>query len=72
MGKLDGKVAVITGGASGMGAGTVRRFVGEGARVVVADVTDERGRALTAELGAAAVMRTPTYRAKRTSPAPSL
>ncbi len=55
MGKLDGKVAVITGGASGMGAGTVRRFVDEGARVVVADVTDERGRALVAELGAAAV-----------------
>ncbi len=54
MGKLDGKVAVITGGASGMGAGTVRRFVAEGARVVVADVTDERGKALTAELGAAA------------------
>jgi NAD(P)-dependent dehydrogenase (short-subunit alcohol dehydrogenase family) len=55
MGKLDGKVAVITGGASGMGAGTVRRFVAEGARVVLADVADERGRALVAELGAAAV-----------------
>jgi NAD(P)-dependent dehydrogenase (short-subunit alcohol dehydrogenase family) len=54
MGKLDGKVAVITGGASGMGAGTVRRFVAEGARVVVADVTDERGKALAAELGVAA------------------
>jgi NAD(P)-dependent dehydrogenase (short-subunit alcohol dehydrogenase family) len=55
MGKLDGKVAVITGGASGMGAGTVRRFVAEGARVVVADVTDERGRALIGELGTAAI-----------------
>jgi NAD(P)-dependent dehydrogenase (short-subunit alcohol dehydrogenase family) len=55
MGKLDGKVAVITGGASGMGAGTVRRFVAEGARVVVADVTDERGRTLAGELGASAV-----------------
>jgi NAD(P)-dependent dehydrogenase (short-subunit alcohol dehydrogenase family) len=51
MGKLDGKVAVITGGASGMGAGTVRRFVGEGARVVIADVSDDRGRALASELG---------------------
>src|SRR6185369_1253325 len=55
MGKLEGKVALITGGASGMGAGTVRRFVAEGARVVIADVTDERARALTGELGAAAV-----------------
>ncbi|HSD09817.1 MAG TPA: glucose 1-dehydrogenase [Candidatus Binatia bacterium] len=54
MGKLDRKVAVITGGASGMGAGTVRRFVEEGARVVIADITDERGRALAKELGAAA------------------
>ena len=54
MGKLDGKVAVITGGASGMGAGTVRRFVGEGARVVIADLSDERGRALASELGAGA------------------
>jgi len=54
MGKLDGKVAVITGGASGMGAGTVRRFVDEGARVVIADITDERGRALAKEMGAAA------------------
>jgi NAD(P)-dependent dehydrogenase (short-subunit alcohol dehydrogenase family) len=51
MGKLDGKVALITGGASGMGAGTVRRFIAEGARVVVADVTDERGGKLVEELG---------------------
>src|SRR5262245_16775614 len=55
MGKLDGKVTVITGGASGMGAGTVRRFVEEGARVVIADITDERGRALAKQIGAAAV-----------------
>ncbi|MBI2963131.1 MAG: glucose 1-dehydrogenase [Deltaproteobacteria bacterium] len=54
MGRLDGKVAVITGGASGMGAGTVRRFVAEGARVVIADLADERGAALAGELGAAA------------------
>ena len=50
-GRLDGKVAVITGAASGIGAGTVRRFVEEGARCVVADVQDEAGRALAAELG---------------------
>jgi NAD(P)-dependent dehydrogenase (short-subunit alcohol dehydrogenase family) len=55
MGKLDGKVALITGGASGMGAGTVRRFVAEGARVVLADVADARGEALAKELGPAAV-----------------
>lgn len=53
-GRLDGKVAVITGGASGIGEGTVRRFVEEGARVVVADVQDEPGRALAAEIGSSA------------------
>jgi NAD(P)-dependent dehydrogenase (short-subunit alcohol dehydrogenase family) len=50
-GRLAGKVAVITGGSSGIGEGTVRRFVAEGARVVIADIQDERGRALAAELG---------------------
>ena len=54
MGILDGKVAVITGGASGIGEATVRRFVAEGARVVVADLQDDRGSALAAELGQAA------------------
>lgn len=47
--RLTGKVAVITGGASGIGAGTVRRFHAEGASVVIADVQD--GKALAAELG---------------------
>ena len=54
MGRLDGKVAVITGAASGIGEGTVRRFVEEGARCVVADIQDEPGRALADELGDAA------------------
>ncbi|HKY57970.1 MAG TPA: 3-oxoacyl-ACP reductase [Aeromicrobium sp.] len=50
-GRLDGKVAVITGGCSGIGLATVRRFVAEGARVVIGDLDDERGKELAAELG---------------------
>ena len=48
--RLYNKIAVITGGASGIGAATVRRFVQEGASVVVADIQDEAGEALCAEL----------------------
>jgi NAD(P)-dependent dehydrogenase (short-subunit alcohol dehydrogenase family) len=51
-GRLAGKVAVVTGGASGIGEGTVRLFAAEGARVLIADVQDERGRGLAGELGA--------------------
>jgi len=50
-GRFEGKVAVVTGGASGIGAATVRRFVDEGARVVIADLQAEPARALAAELG---------------------
>lgn len=50
-GRLDGKIAVITGAASGIGAGTARLFVGEGARVVVADMQVDAGNALVDELG---------------------
>jgi NAD(P)-dependent dehydrogenase (short-subunit alcohol dehydrogenase family) len=52
---LDGKVAIVTGGASGIGAAMVERFVEEGARVVIADVNAEGGEAMAERLGAAAV-----------------
>jgi NAD(P)-dependent dehydrogenase (short-subunit alcohol dehydrogenase family) len=50
MGRLDGKVAVITGAASGMGMVAAKLFAREGAKVVVADVTDEAGEATAAEI----------------------
>jgi len=53
MGRLDGKVALITGGASGMGKVASALFAAEGARVVLADVADEAGREVAAEITAA-------------------
>lgn len=51
MSRLSGKYAVVTGGASGIGAATATRFVAEGARVVIADVQDDAGEALALDLG---------------------
>jgi 3alpha(or 20beta)-hydroxysteroid dehydrogenase len=51
MGRLDGKVALITGGARGMGKSHVRHLVAEGARVVFGDVLDEQGAYVAAKLG---------------------
>src|SRR5262245_37600639 len=53
MGKLDGKVAVISGGARGQGAAEARVFTREGARVVFGDVRDDEGRAVEAAVRAA-------------------
>jgi 3alpha(or 20beta)-hydroxysteroid dehydrogenase len=53
--RLAGEVALITGAAKGMGEAMARRFVQEGARVVVADIDHDAGRALVAELGSAAI-----------------
>ncbi|MCG3168699.1 MAG: 3-alpha-(or 20-beta)-hydroxysteroid dehydrogenase [Pseudomonadales bacterium] len=53
-GRLDGKIAIITGAARGMGATHARAFVAAGARVVLTDLAEDEGRALAAELGDAA------------------
>ncbi len=53
--RLEGKTAIVTGGASGFGEGIVRKFVAEGARVMVADINGDGARALAAELGDAAL-----------------
>ncbi len=50
-GRIEGRTAVVTGGCSGIGLATVRRFVEEGARVVIGDIDDASGEALVAELG---------------------
>src|SRR6516164_4164350 len=62
--RLENQVAVVTGGARGIGVGIVRRFVQDGARVVFSDLLDEKGKALEEELGKNVAF----FRADATSP----
>ena len=54
---IQGKVAVVTGGASGLGEATVRRYVDKGAKVAIFDMNDERGNSIAEELGEAVIYR---------------
>jgi len=53
--RLDGKVAIVTGGASGFGAGIVRKYVAEGAQVMIADLNPEMAANVASEFGAQSV-----------------
>jgi 3alpha(or 20beta)-hydroxysteroid dehydrogenase len=54
MGRVDGKIVLISGGARGIGAASARALVAEGAKVVLGDILDEEGKAVADELGDAA------------------
>ena len=54
MGRLDNKIAIVTGGARGIGLAIARRYVAEGARVIIADIDEAAGKAAAGALGGAA------------------
>ncbi|WP_291729061.1 SDR family oxidoreductase [Leisingera sp. F5] len=56
--RLDGKTAIVTGGASGFGAGIARKFLAEGARVMIADINGAAAAEMAAELGRNAIAQT--------------
>lgn len=56
--RLNGKTAIVTGGASGFGAGIVRKFLAEGARVMIADINGDAAAEMAAELGAGTIAQT--------------
>jgi NAD(P)-dependent dehydrogenase (short-subunit alcohol dehydrogenase family) len=53
MGRLDGKVAIVTGGASGIGAGCAEALAAEGARVIITDIQDHKGETVVADIAKA-------------------
>lgn len=53
--RLEGKTAIVTGGASGFGAGIVNKFISEGARVIIADINGDAASAMAADIGEQAV-----------------
>src|SRR5258708_4192227 len=60
--KVKGSSALVTGGASGLGAATVRMLAGNGAKIVIADVNEKGGNDLAQELGASVGMNLPLAR----------
>ncbi|WP_027256741.1 SDR family oxidoreductase [Leisingera aquimarina] len=56
--RLDGRTAIVTGGASGFGAGIARKFLAEGARVMIADINGTAAAEMAAELGSNAIAQT--------------
>lgn len=56
--RLDGKTAIVTGGASGFGAGIVRKFLAEGARVMIADINGDAARDMASDIGDGVVAQT--------------
>ena len=66
MGKLENRVTLITGGASGIGEATAKLFAAEGARVIIADIDEKNGQRVANEIGVAAAFRAVTGSVRRT------